>query len=169
MCSCLSWDHFFVLSSCVVLIFLSNGNGPFLYVMNVSIFTGFLLILCQHCLPIKGIFWFLILVSYICGCVHKVIYYHKTEAVANFLAWKQYFCFRYLLALRMCILMGVAGSCGAGLLFVLALVCCRWATLKLLVLNYAFKIPHITLPLHDKPMKQTSVMHDHNPVICKNT
>ena len=52
-----------------------------------------------------------------------------------------------------------AGSCGARLLFVLALVCCRRVTLKLLVLNYAFTIPHITLPLDDKCIKQTSIMH----------
>ena len=60
--------------------------------------------------------------------------------------------------------MGVAGSCGAGLL---ALICCRRATIKLLVLNYAFTIPHITLPLDDKRMKQTNIMHARNPVICK--
>ena len=66
------------MSSCVVLMFLSNGSTlPVLGVMNVSTFTGFLLFLYQHCLPIKGIFWVLTLVSYICSCVHAVIHYYN--------------------------------------------------------------------------------------------
>lgn len=48
-------------------------------------------------------------------------------------------------------MMRAAGCGGGGLLLVLALVCCGWATSKLLYSNielqYAFIITHIPLPL----------------------
>ena len=159
---------FFVLSTCVVLVFLSNMSSPsVLGALNVSTFTGVLLTLCQYCLPIKGIFCLLTLVSCISSCVHAIIRYYKTEFVTVFLAWKRNFNFKYLVASCIWILMGIASSCGAGLPFVLALLCCRRTHLKLLVLKYAFTIPHITLPLSDQPIQQTSMVHDSNPGICK--
>jgi hypothetical protein len=53
--------------------------------------------------------------------------------------------------------MGIAGSCGAGLPVILALIYFRRSIVKLLVLRYAFTIPHITLPLSDQPIQQASI------------
>ena len=140
---------------------LNASNLHVLGVMNVCTLIGLLLTLCQSCLPIKGIFWVLILVSLISTCIHA----YTTKVATNFLAWKNHFNFRYLEAFCICILMGIAGSCGVGLPFVLALTCWRQNTLKLLVLKYAFSIPHICLPLDNKPIEQTSIVHD-DPGIC---
>ena len=63
--------------------------------------------------------------------------------------------------------MGIAGSCGAGLPVILALLYFRQSMVKLLVLKYAFAVPHITLPLSDQSIQPTSMVHNSNPEICK--
>lgn len=151
-------------ATCVVLVFLSNMSNPSaLGVLNVS---AFLLTLCQYCLPIKGIFWLMILMSYVSDCVHAIIHYYRTEVFSNFLAWKHHFNFRYLIASCIWILIGITGSCGAGLPLVLALRSCRRIHLNLVVQKYSFKIPHITLPLGEQPIQQINMVHDCNPGIC---
>ena len=158
----------FVLSTCVVLVFLTHASHPCgLGVMNTSTFLLVLLTLCQYCLSIKGIFWLVTLVSCISSCVHAVIHYYRTEFVTIFLAWKLNFNFKCLVTTCMWTLMGIAGSCGAGLPVILALLYFKRSMVKLLVLKYAFTIPYITLPLSDQSIQQTSMVHDSNPEICK--
>ena len=147
LCFFLPCVHFFILSSCVVLVFLSNMSNPSaLDVFNVS---AILLTLCRYCLPIKVIFWVLILVSYVSGCVHAIIRYYRTEVFMNFLAWKHHFNFRYLIASCIWILIGITGSCGAGLPLLLALRSCRQIHLKLLVQSIPSK-SHIVISLFNK-------------------
>ena len=155
----------FVLSICLLLVFLSNPTAVGL--MNVSTFTGFVLTFSQSLFPIRGLFSLLSLVSCICRCLHAIVHHYKTEVVTHFLAWKHTFDFKCLVASCMWLLMGIGSSCGAGLPIILVLLCCRRSVVKLLVLKYAFTIPYVTLPLSGQLVQQTTMVHDSSPASCK--
>ena len=149
-----------LLSVCVVLVLMLNVTMlPVLGIINVWTWycvIGSLLTIYQLWLPVKLIFWVMKLVS----CVSGVVHYYKTDIPKVFLASKQQFNSRYLVASLICILIGIASSCGVGFLLVLALVSCRRSQLNLLVLRYAFTIPHTSMPLDDQPITQTKFTYD---------
>ena len=148
----------FFLFTCVVVVLLSDVSGlPVLSVMNVCTFLGFLLTLYQLWLPIKLIFLVMNCLSYCSSGAYALIYYYQTQVPKLFMTYKKQFKPRWLVALCMCILMGIASCCGVGLLFALALTTCRH--LNLLVLRHAFTIPHISLPLDEHQMNQLKVVH----------
>ena len=95
-----------------------------------------------------------------------VLFYYKTEVPKVFLASKQHFNSKYFVASLICILIGIASSCGVGFPFVLAFSS-RRSQLNLFVLRYAFTIPHISMPLDDQPATQLDVTHDCDPAMNK--
>ena len=156
-----------VMSSSVTLVIISNlSTSPVLAVMNVYTSTNFLLTIFQCVLPTKTTFFFVTLVLCICNGTCAIIHHYNTVVKTVFFVSKQQLSYRYFVASCKCILMGIAGSCGVGLLFVLALVSCRRHHLKLL-LKYTFTIPYISMPLGEQVINQRTNMHDNNQGLCK--
>ena len=157
-----------VLSTCVVLVLLPNMSNPsFQSWCHICIYIYWcspnpLSVLHTH----QRIILLLRLVSCISCQVHAVINSYRAEFVTVFFAGMHNFDYKCLVASCMGILMGIASSCGAGLPFTLALICCRWTAVGMLVLRYTFKIPHITLPLGNQPVQQAGMVHDDSG-ICK--
>ena len=145
VCSSLSCDCFYSpVLLCSVGVLSNVFTLPVLSVMNVwtiYCFIGSLLTLCRLWLLIELIFWVMNCVSHISGGVYALVHYYKTEVPKVFLASKQQFNFRCLVASCICILMGVISSCGIGLLLVLALTSSRRSFLYFLIMKYAFTIP----------------------------
>lgn len=105
---------YLLLSTSMILAFLSNVSGlPVLGMMKVCTFFGYLLTLFQLWLPIRLIFLVMTLVSYVSGGVYTLICHYEihVDVPKLFLAYKQQFKARHLVALCVCSLMGIASCC----------------------------------------------------------